>query len=146
MKISQELRSQLESAKKNPLQQSVGTKNFDSVVASESKKLKEQELNKLMQQLTSQGEKLAKFRSFSDLAKYKRMVKGFVKEAVQFGMDLKQSHSWSPDGHSRKLTIVEEVDEKLVSLTEMVLEQEKKSIRILDVIGEIKGLLVNLYT
>ncbi|MDY0394833.1 DUF327 family protein [Virgibacillus halophilus] len=37
------------------------------------------------------------------------------------------------------------MDEKLVKLTEDVLDQEKKTVDLLDTIGEIKGLLVNIY-
>lgn len=146
MKISQDIRSQLDSTKKNPLQQTTDTKNFNSYVTTQTSKLKEQELQEVMKQLTVQGEKLLRFRSFQDLAKYKRMVKGFIKEAVQYGMETKQSHSWNMEGNNRKLTIVAKIDDKLIELTDILLAQEKNSIGVLDVIGEIKGLLVNLYT
>ncbi|WP_053216973.1 YaaR family protein [Virgibacillus senegalensis] len=146
MKISQEMRSKLETSPKNVPQAVKGSKSFGTMVESQSQKLKETELHKLMSDLTTQGERLGRSRSFRDLAKYKRMVKNFVKEAVQYGMELKHSHSWNMDGNNRKLTTVENIDKKLVELTEGVLEQEKKPIDILGVIGEIKGLLVNLYT
>ncbi|WP_026568960.1 MULTISPECIES: YaaR family protein [Sediminibacillus] len=146
MKISQEMRSKVEASPKNIPQTVRGSKSFGTLVESQSHKLKEMELQKLMSDLTAQGERLARARSFRDLAKYKRMVKNFVKEAVQYGMELKHSHSWNMDGNNRKLTTVENIDEKLVELTEGVLEQEKKPIDILGLIGEIKGLLVNLYT
>ncbi|QDP38806.1 YaaR family protein [Radiobacillus deserti] len=145
MKISQDLRSQLESTRKNVSQQNTGVKNFDSMVSAQSHKLKQQELTKLMSDLSAQGEKVAQHQSFKDLARYKRLVKKFVKEAVQFGMDLKHSHSWTAQGSNRKLTIVEQVDDKLLELTEAVMGQEKKQIDILGLIGEIKGLLINIY-
>ncbi|MCT2534281.1 YaaR family protein [Aquibacillus koreensis] len=146
MKISQELRSQLDPTKKNPLQQPASSKSFGTLVSSQSHKLKEAELNKAIEQLTAQGEKLERFRSFKDLVKYKRMVKDFIQEAVQYGMELKQSHSWNLESNNRKLTIVEQVDEKLMEITELVIDQEKKSISLLGMIGEVKGLLINLYS
>ncbi|MRH45012.1 DUF327 family protein [Aquibacillus halophilus] len=146
MKISQELRSQIDASQKNSIQQSSSSKNFDSMVGAQTQKLKQQELQKLMTELTNQGERLEKFRSFQDLAKYKRMVKSFVQEAVQYGMDLKHSHSWNMEGNSRKLTIVNEIDQKLVELTDEFIAEERRSIGLLGIIGEIKGLLVNLYT
>ncbi|KGP89932.1 hypothetical protein N780_09860 [Pontibacillus chungwhensis BH030062] len=145
MKIGQDLRSQLDSAQKNIRPNSTGPQGFGQMVQSESQKMRQQELHRLMGDITKQGEKVARFRSFKDLAKYKRLVKSFVQESVQYGMDLKQSHSWSMDGQSRKLTLVQSVDEKLAELTDEVMNQEKKSIDVLDIIGEIKGLLVNLY-
>ena len=61
-------------------------------------------------------------------------------------MGLKQSHTWNRFGEGRKLKIVETIDEKLVELAEEILNREKSSIDLLDKIGEIKGLLINLYT
>lgn len=146
MKISQEMRTQLDSAQKQSAKQSRGRANFDSMVQSQTRQLQEAQLNQLLKTITSQGERVAQFRSFKDLAKYKRLIKDFVKESVQYGMNLKHSHSWNPHGQTRKLTIVESVDEKLAELTEAVMDQEKRSIDLLGLIGEIKGLLINLYT
>ncbi|MYL35929.1 DUF327 family protein [Pontibacillus yanchengensis] len=145
MKIGQELRSQLDSNQNNAKPNQNKGKGFDSMVQTQSNKLRQGELQRLMEDITKQGEKVARYRSFKDLARYKRLVKSFVEEAVQYGMDLKQSHSWNMEGQNRKLTIVESVDEKLVELTDAVMQQEKKSIDVLGIIGEIKGLLVNLY-
>ncbi|WP_112179091.1 MULTISPECIES: YaaR family protein [Paraliobacillus] len=146
MKINQEMRSQVEAARTKSLPQKTNGKSFDSMVATQGQKLMNHQLEEMMKGITLQGERLARYRSFKDLAKYKRLVKDFVKEAVNYGMDLKHSHSFNLQGNNRKLTLVDEVDEKLLALTEVVLEQEKRSIGLLDLIGEIKGLLINLYS
>ncbi|WP_182201635.1 YaaR family protein [Paraliobacillus salinarum] len=146
MKINQEMRAQLEATKTQVVNNQKSSKKFDVMVASQTQKLQHEQLTELVKNITLQGERLARFRSFKDLAKYKRLVKDFVKEAVQYGMDLNHSHSFNFQGNNRKLTLVKEIDEKLVQLTEVVLEQERRSIDILDVIGEIKGLLINLYS
>ncbi|ENH96108.1 hypothetical protein J416_12532 [Gracilibacillus halophilus YIM-C55.5] len=146
MKISQEIRTQIDAMKKNESQTKNAAKNFDQMVRAQSTQLQQAELQRLMTELSQQGQRVARFRFFKDLATYKRLVRRFVKEAVDYGMKLKQSHSFLLDGDNRKLTIVEEIDEKLVELTDTVLDQEKNSIEVLDLIGEIKGLLMNLYT
>ncbi|MFB1051094.1 YaaR family protein [Paraliobacillus sp. JSM ZJ581] len=146
MKINQEMRAQIEATKTQAVNNQKINKKFDVMVASQTQKLQHEQLTELVKNITLQGERLARYRSFKDLAKYKRLVKDFVKEAVQYGMDLNHSHSFNFQGNNRKLTLVKEIDEKLVQLTEVVLEQERRSIDILDVIGEIKGLLINLYS
>ncbi|KHE68042.1 YaaR family protein [Halobacillus sp. BBL2006] len=146
MKISQDMRTQLDAGQKHSSKQAQGKPNFDSLVQSQTRQLQEAQLNQLMKTITSQGERVARFRSFKDLAKYKRLIKDFVKESVQYGMSLKHSHSWNRNGQTRKLTIVESVDEKLAELTDAVMDQEKRTIDLLGIIGEIKGLLINLYT
>lgn len=61
-------------------------------------------------------------------------------------MELKQSHSFGLESRSQQLAIVTEIDEKLIELTEELMKQEKKTVDLLGLIGEIKGLLINLYT
>ncbi|ASF37655.1 hypothetical protein CEH05_00250 [Halobacillus halophilus] len=146
MKITHDMRTQMESAQKQAAQQSQGRPRFDQLVQSQTRQLQEVQLNQLIKSINAQGERVARFRSFRDLAKYKRLIKDFVKESVNYGMNLKHSHSWNQYGQTRKLTLVESVDEKLAELTEAVMDEEKKTIDLLGLIGEIKGLLINLYT
>ncbi|WP_226585980.1 YaaR family protein [Halobacillus litoralis] len=145
MKITQEMRTQLDGKHKQMNKQSQGRIPFDAMVQSQSQKLQEAQLNRLIHTITSQGERVARSRSFRDLAKYKRLIKDFMKE-LQHGMNLKHSQHWNPHGHTRKLTIVECLDEKLKDLTDAVIDQEKRTVDLLGLIGEIKGLLINLYT
>ncbi|KGX90103.1 hypothetical protein N781_08640 [Pontibacillus halophilus JSM 076056 = DSM 19796] len=146
MKIAQDLRTQMETGQANTKRATPSTKQFGSMVQVQTNQLRQEELNRLLDHVTKQGEKLARFRSFQDLAKYKRLVKSFLEETVQHGVSLKQSQSFNMYGQSRKMTVVEAIDEKLTELTDSLMEQEKKSIDLLGIIGEIKGLLVNLYT
>lgn len=144
MKIGQEIRSQVDTKQ---LRQSTEPRtNFDKLVNVHAHQIKRDELQKLLTDISKQGERLARFRSFQDLAKFKRMIKDFLQETVYNGLELHESHNFNPNGYSQKLSVVKEVDEKLVELTEDIMDQEKKTIDLLSVIGEIKGLLVNLYT
>lgn len=146
MKVNQEIRSQVESTTKSQKATADGRQSFDGMVQSQTHKLKQQEIQQLMKNITIQGDKLARFRSFRDLVKFKRMVKGFLEETVHNGLDLQKSHSFSMTGNNRNLAIVKEVDEKLIELTEDIMNQEKKTVDLLGLIGEIKGLLVNIYS
>lgn len=143
MKISHEMQKQTEPAYKRPVQQN--TLNFSKIVQSQTQSLKQQELNQLVKDITMQGNKLARYRTFKELAKFKRMVKGFLQETVKNGYSLQKSHTFGFSGESRQLTLLEEVDLKLVELTEEIMNQERKTVDILGLIGEIKGLLINIY-
>ena len=144
MKISQEIHTKID---QKPLRKvETSRENFDQIVQSHTQKLKDQELEKLIQDITKQGEKLARFRSFRDLAKFKRMIKQFLEETVYNGYRLNESRNFNMNSYSHKLTTVKKIDEKLVQLTEDLLDQEKKTVDLLGLIGEIRGLLINLYT
>jgi len=144
MKITQEMRSKVEPPTMRPAVD--GKQNFDRLVQSQSLKLKQDGLEKLVEDIGKQGNKLARFRTFKELTKFKRMVKSFLQDTVYNGLGLKKSSSFSFDGQHSMLQIVEEVDAKLMELTEHVMGSEKRSVDLLDLIGEIKGLLINLYT
>ncbi len=146
MKINQELRPTLEKNRQDSKNQVVGQSRFGEIVQKQESKLHMEQLQKLMSEIGNQGDRLARSQNFKDLTKYKNLVKKFVKQAVDFGMDLKQSHSWTASGHSRTLKTVEQIDQKLTDLTDDVVKKERKVIDILGKIGEIKGLLINLYT
>ncbi len=145
MKINQDHRVSVDKLPNEHKSSGTGQVKFGQLVQKHDQKLQIDQLNKLLATIEDAGSRLTKSRTFKDLAKYKTLVKKFVREAVDFGMDLKQSHTWNQYGEGRKLNIVETIDQQLVELTEDVLSNEKKSIDVLGKIGEIKGLLINLY-
>ena len=145
MKINQDLRM-------NPTlgRQDVKTNNnqgarFGDLVVKQGTKMQSEQLTRLLGDISTAGDRVAKSRSLRELARFKRLVKRFMEETVQFGLESKQSHTWNRFGEGRRLKIVETVDERLVQLAEDLLNEEKETIDLLDKIGEIKGLLINLY-
>jgi len=146
LKISQRIRSTIDTNIKEDINRPSGNIKFDQMVQSKSAQLSQTELHRLMSELTTQGKRITRYRSLRDLAIYKRLVRKFIKEAVDHGVALKQFHGSVVTGDTRKLVIVEEIDERLIELTEAVMDQEKGSVELLAMIGEIKGLLINLYT
>lgn len=146
MKINQDIRVGLEKSRQDSKQVAIGGTKFSTIAQKQDEKLQMDQLGKLLSEIENAGERLAKSRTFKDLAKYKTLVKRFVRETVDFGMNLKQSHTWNQFGEGRKLNIVETVDKQLVELTNDYIKKERPSIDILGKIGEIKGLLINLYT
>lgn len=146
MKINQDIRLNTDKIRTDQKLSANSGIKFNELVQKQDQKMQIGQLQSLLKDIESAGERLSRSRTFKDLSKYKTLVKKFVKEAVDFGMNLKQSHSWNQYGQGRSLKIVETIDDKLVELTEGVLEKEDSSIDLLGKIGEIKGLLINLYT
>ncbi|PLR93323.1 YaaR family protein [Bacillus sp. T33-2] len=145
MKINQDFSLNLDKIRQNR-QPAAGQLKFGELVQKQEHKMHMGQIQQLLSEIDNAGERLSRSRTFKDLARYKSLVKRFVKETVDFGMGLKQSHSWNQFGEGRSLKIVEIIDGHLVELTEGIMKQEEKSIDILGRIGEIKGLLINLYT
>lgn len=143
MKITHDMHTQQTIHQTRPNVES--KQSFNQMIQSQTVQLKQQEVRQLMDQITKQGDKLARFRSFRDLVKFKRLVKSFLEKTVYYGLNLENSHHFNIEGRSQKLALVKEVDNKLIELTEEVMNAEKKTVDLLGLIGEIQGLLINLY-
>ncbi|WP_026693241.1 YaaR family protein [Peribacillus kribbensis] len=146
MKINQEPQINLDKLKTEQRQTSPGSRRFTDFIQKQDQKMQLAALDKLLSEIQGAGDRLSRSKNFKDLAKFKTLVKRFVREAVDNGMELNQSQSWNSYGQGRSLTTVKTIDEKLVELTDEVRKSETESIDLLGRIGEIKGLLINLYT
>lgn len=146
MKIQQDLRIGLDKTAREAKSMATGTTNFAEVMDTSREKLQMDEFQQLLSQIDEAGSRLARSRNLKDLSKFKSLVKQFVKQTVEYGMKNKQSQSFDRFGESRKLNIVETIDKKLADLTDACLRKEQPALDILGKIGEVKGLLINLYT
>ncbi|ATO26878.1 YaaR family protein [Bacillus atrophaeus] len=146
MKINQDIRTIVEKKQLPSFKSAEISASFKTSMDSQSSKLKFDQLTRLLSDIEAFGKRLTKSRNFKDLARFKGLVKRFVKEAVDNGLSHETARSFDLYGNSRKLGIVKEIDEKLIQLTEEMMNQEQPAIDLLERIGEIKGLLINLYT
>ena len=120
--------------------------SFQEVIAKNRQQSVYDKMTKLVQEIEDQGKTLAENRTVDHLRKYKKMVKNFMEEAVQNGLQLEEQRGFNRRGRTKIYKIVKEVDKKLVDLTNAVLDKEKKTLDILGMVGEIKGMLINIYT
>ena len=145
MKINQDLRMNPALGRQDVKSNKESTVRFGDLVVKQGSKMQSEQLTRLMGDISTAGERVAKNRTLRELARFKRLVKRFMEETVQYGIEGKQSHTWNRFGEGRRLKIVETIDQHLVELAEDLLNEEKETIALLDKIGEIKGLLINLY-
>ncbi|WP_342412224.1 YaaR family protein [Bacillus sp. FSL K6-1560] len=146
MKINKDIRTFIDNKQIPSVKTSEITASFKTLMENQSSKMKLDQLTRLLSDIEAFGKRLTKSRNFKDLARFKGLVKRFVKEAVDSGLSHETSKSFDLYGNSRTLGLVKEIDDKLIQLTEEMMDQEKPAIDLLERIGEIKGLLINLYT
>lgn len=102
-------------------------------------------LQELLNEVDDKGRDLVENRTVESLFAYKNLVKSFIEEAVDYGLKVAEKRGYGRAGRNKILRSVDSIDEKLLQLTDLVLQKETKHINILGKVGEIKGLLVNLY-
>lgn len=120
--------------------------SFQEVISKNRQQAVYDKLTKLVEEIEGQGKKLSEHRTVDDLRRYKKMVKDFMDEAVNNALKLEEQSGFNRRGRTKVYKIVKEVDKKLVDLTNTLLDKEKNGLDILQSVGEIQGLLINIYT
>lgn len=120
--------------------------SFQEVMAKGRQQTLVDKLAKMAGEIEVQGKTLAESRTVDELRKYKKMVKEFMEEAVQNGLQLEEQRGFNRRGRTKIYKIVKEVDSKIINLANDVLNKEKSRLDILTQVGEIQGLLINIYT
>ena len=122
-----------------------GTFKFTLVSHIEEQELQAR-LTLLMEEITMQGDKLAKHRDIRDMKKYRGLVKEFMNEIVNRSHSFSRENFLDKRGRHRVYGIVRLVDEKLDELAKELVKDEKDNLGILSKIGEIRGLLLDIFT
>lgn len=103
-------------------------------------------LQTLMTEITNEGEKLAKRRDVKDMKHYRGLVKEFLNEVVTHSHSFSRENFLDRRGRHRVYGIIRLVDENLDQLAQELMKDEKDNLAILNKIGEIRGLLLDIFT
>jgi uncharacterized protein YaaR (DUF327 family) len=103
------------------------------------------ELNKLIQTIEREGERLSHFRSMAQLDHYKKKVQEFMSKANRATFKVKATGFTDGSGDYSAQLVVEKVDKALEDLTTYVFSKESQPMQILNQLDLIKGLLTDLY-
>ena len=130
-----------------PKQEGNAEKGFKFTLLShiEEEKLQES-LTRMIREITTQGSKIAEHMDIRDMKLYRSMISEFLGEVVA------NSHKFSRDnyldrrGRHRVYGIVRHVNQKVDELARELIREEKNHLAILEKIGEIEGLLLDIAT
>ena len=103
-------------------------------------------LQTLMEEITMQGERLAKRRDVKDMEHYRRLVKEFMNGVVTHSHAFSRENFLDRRGRHRVYGIIRLVDENLDHLAQELMKDEQDHLAILNTIGEIRGLLLDIFT
>lgn len=102
-------------------------------------------LNLLMEDITMQGKKISKKMDIRDMKKYRALIKEFMNEVVNRSHKFSRENFLDRRGRHRVYGIIRRVDETLDLLAEELVREEKDHLAILSRIGEIRGLLLDIF-
>lgn len=103
-------------------------------------------LQTLMEEITMQGDRLYKRRDVRDMWHYRRLVKDFMNEVVTHSHSFSRENFLDRRGRHRVYGIIRLIDENLDQLAQELMKDEQDNLAILNTIGEIRGLLLDIFT
>ncbi|MDF2961911.1 MAG: hypothetical protein K0S39_3646 [Paenibacillus sp.] len=128
----------------NSSSQQLQNKSFSDMMQQQDERASQEQLQRILQQISMQGERLAKSMTVRELRQYKLLVKQFLEETARRGVQLRDTRGWDRRGRSKRYKLLEEVDQELLSMADEMLLSEQGRIDLLHKIGEIRGMLINL--
>ena len=124
-----------------PVQQDDGTFKFTLTSA-----IAEEKLNLLLNNISVQGQLIARHMDIRDMKKYRGLIRDFMNEIVNRSHKFSRENFLDRKGRHRVYGIIRLVDENLNELAEELIKDETDHIAILNKIGEIEGLLLDILT
>ncbi len=103
-------------------------------------------LNLMLQDIVQQGEKISKRNDIKDMQRYRILIKDFMNEVVTRSHVFSRENFLDRKGRHRVYGIIRQVDKELDELAQELVKDEKNSIDILAKIGQIQGLLLDIFT
>lgn len=128
-----------------PVNQSDGTFKFTLASHVQEADLQAR-LSSLMEEITMQGDKLAKKRDIRDMRKYRFLIKEFMNEIISRSHEFSRENFLDRRGRHRVYGIIRLVDQTLDELAQELVKDEQDNLAILSKIGEIRGLLLDIFT
>lgn len=126
-----------------PSNHAVQAKSFSDMMQQQEQKSSQDQLQKMLEAIELQGQRLSKSMTVRELRAYRLMVKRFLDDTVRRGIGLKDTRGWDRRGRGKRYKLLDEIDRKLLDLADELLQSEQGRIQILQSIGEIRGLLIN---
>lgn len=123
---------------------------FDKAVSRETIEMLDMEVKDLVVEIKKRGKVLSERPTISNLRHYKQAMASFMKKSLDLSKEVKslegrRSIQDIQQGEEKKVHhIVTTIDERVDDLTESIVDKEQDRVDVTDMVGEIKGLVVDL--
>ena len=106
----------------------------------------QEKLTEMVNEITKQGQKIAQHMDIRDMKIYRSMISNFLSEVVAHSHEFSRENFLDRRGRHRVYGIIRQVNDKLDELARELINSEKNQVNILDKIGEIQGLVLDIIT
>lgn len=118
---------------------------FESTLMDTAIERKKEVCSQILEQIDAQSEALTKSLTPVGIKRYTKLVKAFMKEAMDQAYELSEENRWDRAGYRKNMIVVKKVNQSLEDLMDSVLQKEKSQLDLVAKMDEIRGLLLDLY-
>ena len=104
------------------------------------------ELDRLLQEVNEKGNQLVAAQSLDAAYVYRQAVKQYLDVLVKGSLAVASNTTTDRFGKQKLYTVVQEIDRRLIELLDLAITDQKEPLRLLKIVGEVKGLLISLQT
>ena len=120
------------------------TDSFLSVLSAQEVQVEQEELSSMIDHVVTLGETLVFAQSLEAVEAYRTAVKKLLDHIVKRGFVVKSATIPDRRGRSKVYMVFEEIDRHLLTLLQNALHHQLKPLEILEIVGEVKGLIISL--
>lgn len=103
-------------------------------------------LKNLLAKIDEEADRLIKERTVTILSQYKRLIKDFLEEVLKNLYLLKEERNFDSKGKQKVFILIKTANKSLEDLVKLVLNKQTTNLKLLEKLGEIKGILIDLYS
>lgn len=130
---------QSSAAKRQTIRAARNSGGFSGLLAEQASWEQEQYICKLREKIFLQGEVIKKKADYREYQEYRRLISEFIGEALNA-----YTLSQGPRGRQRMYTVIKTVNKKLDKIAVEVLKSQSDNIRLVSLVEDIRGLIIDL--
>ncbi|MDI6605304.1 MAG: YaaR family protein [Thermoanaerobacteraceae bacterium] len=124
---------------------SIRNQRFDELVEKESKQIRDDRLNEMLLDLDNISQKLKQNLTLENLLLYKKKVRQFLQDTTSRMFRREKREYTDLTGRKRIYTLIEKINARLEEMTKEFIQDNSKSIDLLKMIDDIRGMLIDMY-
>ena len=118
---------------------------FERELTTLSRENHRRQIVSLVDEITAQGEKVSKKADLAELQKYRELIIKLLKENASNAFSFEKSDKFDSRGRHKVFAMIRTVNKKLDELTSEVLKDQGENIKIVHLMDDIRGILVDLF-
>jgi len=119
--------------------------SFTRHLSNQNEQFFEQRIKELTDRIQTQGEVVTKKADLAEFQKYRQLITELLNETVSNAYSFSQSERFDARGRHKVCTLIKKINGKLDEMAKEVLHEQADNLKLLNMVEDIRGMLVDMY-